>query len=285
MFVHVDSHMARTAIPVRAPTQTLYLVGDRIKSRIPHPRLLSMSELEALIESGRADGTLSSVLRLRIGQGAAADRLREARRRIESYGLARWIEMPPEHEFERASGAYTHKWQPRNIIISEPQQGADAEYVATLLADEACAEMSDHLSGKHVQGMVLIEAARQMVLAVGEKFFISALHRGERSFVTHHVEARFHDFVLPLEVEIKCRFDSIRRGAGSNFKADAAIAFHQSGTLAAAVRFAFSVLDKRFLETQETRLLERQIPAMPAPDRGITDEPLSSADPRPSCTL
>jgi hypothetical protein len=76
--------MVRTAIPANAPPQTLYLVGDRIKSQIPHPRLLSISELEVLIENGRAGGTLSSVLRLRIGQGAAADRLREMKERIES---------------------------------------------------------------------------------------------------------------------------------------------------------------------------------------------------------
>jgi len=252
--------MVRTAIPANAPPQTLYLVGDRIKSQIPHPRLLSMSELEVLIENGRAGGTLSSVLRLRIGQGAAADRLREMKQRIDSYGLGNWIRMPGEHELERASGAYTHKRQPRNIMISEPQQGADAEYVATLLADDSCAEMSDHLSGKHIQGMVLIEAARQMVLAVGEKFFISAAHRGQRSFVTHHIEAQFHDFVLPLEVEMKCRIDSVRRGADSNFKARAAITFHQAGALSASMRFVFSVLDKGFLQSQETRLLERQIP-------------------------
>jgi len=276
--------MVRTTTSPNAPSQTLYLVGDRIKAQIPHPRLLSISELEVLIEKGHAAGNLSSVLRLRIGQGAAADRLLEARRRIDSYGLAMWIHMPAEHELERASGAYTHKREPRNIIISEPQQSADTEYVATLLADDACAEMSDHLSGKHIQGTVLLEAARQMVLAVGEKFFIAATHRGELSFVTHHVEARFHDFVLPLEVEIRCRIEGVRRGAGSNFKADAAMNFHQAGTLSASIKFAFSVLSKRFLQTQETRLVERQLPAMPAKDSVSTGAPLASAQSQPSCT-
>lgn len=268
---------------MQGPSRTLYLVGDRIKAQLPDPGLLSISELEVLIDTARVRGAPASTLCLRIGQGASAERLREARQRVDSYGLAEWIQIPSGDESERAPGVFTHKRQVHNIIISEPQQRTSVDYVATLLVDESCAEMSDHLSGKHVQGMVLIEAARQMVLAVGEKFFISTSQRGQRSFVTHRMEAQFDDFILPLAVEIRCHIDSLRRGSDSNFKATATISFHQAGARPATVRFMFSVLDKKFLEAQETRLVERQIPAAtvtsPSGDRaafiGI----------QPACTL
>src|SRR5690625_6326666 len=44
--------------------------------------------------------------------------------------------------------------------------------VLHLIIDEDCELMNDHLSGQHVQGMVLIEAARQAMLVVTEQFLM-----------------------------------------------------------------------------------------------------------------
>lgn len=250
---------ARALAPGLASPQTFYLVGDRIKLQLPHPRLMSITDLELMIDALERGQAPAGALRLLIGQGAASERLVQARRRIDSAGCASWLQMPPEGELEQASAVYTHKRHPHNIIISDPQQSTQSSYTALLLADERCADMSDHLSGQHVQGMVLIEASRQMVLAVGEKFLISPEHRGQRGFVTHRLDAQFHDFVLPLEVKMTCQIDNLRRGACSNFRADVTIGFQQAGTVSAEVKVTLSVLDKRFLEDHESRLIRRQL--------------------------
>lgn len=46
-----------------------------------------------------------------------------------------------------------------------------------LMLNDRCAEMSDHVTGQHLQGMILIEAARQMTLAVTEMYFIDSNDR------------------------------------------------------------------------------------------------------------
>jgi len=220
---------------------------------------MSITELEELIDALLEGQTPARARRLLMGQGASAERLARVRRRIKSGEVGKWIQMVEDGP-AKASADLTHKRYVRNIIISDPQQHSDTCYVALLSIDDRCAEMSDHLSGKHVQGMVLIEASRQMVLAVGEKFLISAAYRGRCAFVTHRIDTRFHDFVLPLEVQIRLQIDTLRHGGGSNFKADATITFHQSGKLSASVQFTFSVLDEHFLKSRESALVQLQIP-------------------------
>lgn len=254
---NVSAHTPTVTADGSSPP-TFFLVGNRIKSQLPHPRLISITELEELIDALQAGATPKRVRRLLIGQGASARRLTRLRRRIQTGGLADWLQIVEDGP-AMASADHTHKRHPQNIIISDPQHHSDRSYVALLRIDDRCAEMSDHLSGKHVQGMVLIEASRQMVLAVGEKFLISPAHRGQRAFVTHRIDTQFHDFVLPLEVQMRLQLDSLRRGGASNFKADATITFHQAGKLAASVQFTFSVLDEQFLKVRENALVQVQL--------------------------
>ncbi|HEY6926353.1 MAG TPA: AfsA-related hotdog domain-containing protein [Steroidobacteraceae bacterium] len=253
----VSSGAASPAIADALPTY--YLVGDRIKSQLLHPQLLSISELEALIDKLRGNvASMPAPLRLSIGQGAPLERVLAARQRLDAHGLGQWILMPQEHELQsKASAAHTHKLFPRNIIISDPGMLTEVDYAARLLIDEGCAEMSDHLSGKHIQGMVLVEAARQMVLAVGEKYLLSG--RGRAGFITHRMDVEFHELVLPFEVDIRLHIDRLRRADSNNFKASATTVFEQVGVGAASVRLEFSALDGRFLQSHEERLVKHRL--------------------------
>ena len=60
-----------------------------------------------------------------------------------------------------ASQSLVHKKLDFNVLVSAPIQiGAD-EFSFALLIDERCAEISDHVTGQHVPGMLVLEAARQ----------------------------------------------------------------------------------------------------------------------------
>lgn len=77
----------------------------------------------------------------------------------------------------------THKNKAENVLISEVSQIDVASYQCHLLIDDGCAEMADHVTGQHVQGMVLLEACRQMVNSVSERFLIKKTVRNRLFYI------------------------------------------------------------------------------------------------------
>ncbi|WP_233420966.1 AfsA-related hotdog domain-containing protein [Xenorhabdus nematophila] len=66
---------------------------------------------------------------------------------------------------------YSHKRIPHNTIIGSTRKENENSFSLPLLIDERCELMSDHQTGQHIQGMILIEACRQTFIAVTEEFF------------------------------------------------------------------------------------------------------------------
>src|SRR3546814_8567164 len=62
--------------------------------------------------------------------------------------------------------------------------------------------MLDHLTGQHIQGMVLTEACRQMFLAVTEKYFLQDYRAKKRYFVIDTMTMRYNAFAFPLPAQI-----------------------------------------------------------------------------------
>lgn len=67
-----------------------------------------------------------------------------------------------------ATKPLVHKHRSENTLISTPERSENGNFVAGLILHEQNELMLDHLTGQHVQGMVLTEACRQMFLAVTE---------------------------------------------------------------------------------------------------------------------
>ena len=70
-----------------------------------------------------------------------------------------------------ASLITTHKHNHENVLISKPNKLEENIYLSELIVFQNNELIIDHQTGLHVQGMVLIEAIRQMFIAVVEKFF------------------------------------------------------------------------------------------------------------------
>lgn len=248
---------------VTVTSEAYFLVGDRIKKQLLHPKLISISEFESLLEhDARSDAVAEdAAIRVLLGQGVCQQRLSALRDRLHGGDARANVEF--DAPVALASTEVTHKRNTRNIVISDPR-AVDVDngiYVSDLVIDEACAEMSDHLSGKHIQGMVIAEAARQMVLAVSEKFLVTHVDGAPVNYVTHRMDAQYFDFIFPILVRIELRLRSLRRGSGNNFKANAEISFKQNGRVGASIDFTFSALDHRFLSNRETELADQIIHA------------------------
>lgn len=180
----------------------LLVVGDKFSEFAAGKDALTLSQLCALL-------TLPATLP--IGEGrfvpvpgqglgdddiAAVLKLANTSAHKAQFDLGAWRGRP-----SRAPGSVTHKRFAENTVISEPRQVDQYSFALDLLIDEDCEMMSDHQTGQHLQGMLLIEAARQSFLAVTERFFLPQ-DGGKFYFVFDDLSVRYKRFVFPVDASL-----------------------------------------------------------------------------------
>lgn len=159
----------------------------------------------------------------------------------------------------RAKNELTHKRYTYNSMISDPVKLYENNFLSFLMVDDNCAEMSDHSTGQHIQGMILIESARQMINAVAEKFLISPDISSLKGFVLNGIESNFKQYVFPLEATLCLELLNIKNGLNGDFKADGAIKIFQNNVEMCSVDISFSVADKNILSAIERGMAEKYI--------------------------
>ncbi|CAK0777348.1 AfsA domain-containing protein [Azospirillaceae bacterium] len=160
----------------------------------------------------------------------------------------------------RASAVYTHKHKPENSIISVPRRTISPErFELDLLVDERSELMCDHQTGQHVQGMVLIEAARQTFLAVTERFFIDAKAGINYYFVINHMNTEYINFVFPIPVTINYILLDKKTDNPHRLSFRAMIEFHQAGQVCARVETKFTAFESEKIVQKEASLAQKAI--------------------------
>ena len=164
---------------------------------------------------------------------------------------------PANRAFLETSGALpggrsgaTHKHKGANVIITEPEARGPDHYTAKLHLDDDCAEMSDHVTGCHLQGMLLIEAARQLFIAVTERHYLADGERGGKYFVINSFDVRYKAFAFPLPTSLDYRVLTVERKARcSRFTAEIDVV--QAGASVCEVKVDFAVFDAAPLTSTE----------------------------------
>lgn len=230
--------------------QKICVVGDKFENFAGNENIITISNLEDILSK---DNLANNKYELAVGQGVNQEKLLKLIDMIEGKKLNNNIAI--NRNKRKSSTFLTHKRKSENIMISDPTHDMKTHiYEAYLMVDDDCAEMSDHMSGQHIQGMMLIEAARQMVIAVTEKFFIPEHKKGKMTFVTHHTNSIFHTFVFPTEIKIQYQIKKIKPGVNGNLTAEVLIDFVQDNVIATQVDFKFSVLDAGFMKEKEAEM-------------------------------
>jgi hypothetical protein len=98
--------------------------------------------------------------------------------------------------------AVTHKRRVQNVLISRPRRIAEKTYLMRLLLDGQMDRLLDHVTGHHVSGMVLVEAARQAAIATGEMEYEIANRPEPQGFVWTNATLRFDRFTFPVPTQI-----------------------------------------------------------------------------------
>lgn len=205
-------------------------------------------------------GRLAAARRIVVGQGVGPQGVASIRQAIARAARGR-EPLLEEHVSRRADRALVHKRCPHNVMITPPEPSAPDAFTAQLVIDDRCAELADHTTGVHVQGMVLIEAARQMFIAVSAALCARAGFESSGALhVLREVQASFSGYVYPLPITAHLAIGVNRHFARAGLLVSAVtVRFEQGGQERAAIRCKAVSQDGVALARQERIEADRRL--------------------------
>jgi len=226
----------------------MIVVGDKLEQFADRPGVATVSALARILETDPCPPR-----EIVVGQGVSDSWMQLLERLAERRGLDTAF-IGAQALAGRASSQTSHKVRRENVLITEPVVVGEDRFAANLVIDDGCELMGDHQTGHHIQGMILIEASRQMFLAVIERF----LRAGRPSYVViNSIDSAFSRFAFPLGVEITFTLKERIKEREERCGYDAEIAFSQDGECITTVRAVFTAFDKHVLEPKERAMADR----------------------------
>jgi len=225
----------------------LHLVGKKFSQFLSNKEV---SSVEEFIKKRMDTNEASKDVIYKLGQGCSAYEINRLMPESIDANLAK--------TFVKETKEFVHKKDEKNVMITKPCLIEKDYYKAFLMLDNECAEMSDHITGQHIQGMVVIEAARQMMLSVTENYFLTKEQQGKMWVILNEINTTFLAFLFPLEVEIYYRAEVIKNN-DTKSKHKAEVSFIQNEKLAAKINISFSVYEQEWLERHEQNLAQQAI--------------------------
>lgn len=153
----------------------------------------------------------------------------------------------------------SHKRRPENVLLANLRQ-LDADlYHADLRVQDTHEMVLDHAMGEHLSGMLIMESARQMYMAVAERFFLSRQPENERRFVIHSWDVEFHRFLAPLDSEVRLRVDKADDSRSDRLLFRMVCDIVQAGSKAASATMDFSAMRADTLANVEDKQIDKTI--------------------------
>ena len=154
--------------------RTVILVGDRFHFFAKNTDVYTRTNLHSIADAMRDGDEVVIVL----GQGISINDIGMIQDELSSMTpkVSYRFDMS-RVDFHLASRQETHKLLFCNRMISSPRRISELTYVSDIIFHTDNDYFRDHLSTQHIPGMALIEAARQMFLAVTEKYFMGIIYQ------------------------------------------------------------------------------------------------------------
>jgi hypothetical protein len=149
-----------------------------------------------------------------------------------------------------------HKSLRSNVLISQPRRTDENEFCSWLSIQDSSELLADHVTGQHIQGMVLTEAARQMMLSVSEVHLLPADKKGKCYFVLNELHSDFSKFGFPLPTTLTFTVSSFAMSPGGPLKARAICRFDQEGGTFATVAIRFAAYEWAYISEKERALAQ-----------------------------
>jgi hypothetical protein len=242
--------------------KTVFIVGNKFREFSRNDGVITIGEFAEMARTSTFD-SLAIGSRLVAGQGVREAELQAIHDQARWALSARDIDIGPAlRRGARASRLQTHKHRIQNAIISHPIRVDEHNFEALLLLDERSELMTDHQTGQHIQGMILIEAARQLFLAVTEEYFIGQAVHDRYYFVINNLDVKFKGFVFPVDATLRYEIVSKDIQNPARMRFDTVVSVMQGGACVTEVAFGFTAFYASKIEEKERQqavsLLDRE---------------------------
>lgn len=161
-----------------------------------------------------------------------------------------------------ASRSASHKRRPQNVLLANIVPSGTRAVRADLRIDNDNELLLDHQTGQHVQGMVVVEASRQMFLASTTALGLIADLK-DPYFVIESMATEFRSFLFPLPARL--RFTTTAepdRSHEDSFRFEAVIEIEQHGVSISATRVAYRVFAGASIHEIERRKARKALGAL-----------------------
>jgi hypothetical protein len=254
----VSSEMPGTIHRTAAERDALFLVGDVFAEFAEHEGVMTVSELTRQIKAGAFPGDAGTAY-VRLGQGVSEFDVQFVRDVLARHGLTDAVVIDDQVLHDRAGRHIAHKHRPENVLISVPRRTGPDSFESDLLVDSRNEVMSDHLTGQHMQGMLAMEAGRQMFIAVAEQYYLPPEAVGSSYFVIDTFATRYRNFLFPLPAVVQCKVVSYRSPHHTRTTFACELAVLQGGWETAVMEVRFTAFDSEVSQVKETRAAERSL--------------------------
>jgi hypothetical protein len=156
-----------------------------------------------------------------------------------------------------ATPALTHKRKQERGLITEPRRSAARQYDMWLYCDDALDRLSDHVTGQHVSAMLLLEAARQAIIASVELEYVATAGT-KLGMVIDHFNTRFLGFVFPIPTKIHIEMEEVQQ-TDNQLSLTGTIVFIQAGQEVCEMDMSGALYDPRLLHLVETKHARRAV--------------------------
>lgn len=227
------------------------VVGDRFRDFAEAVGAETLSALTHALDSGGLDAVQGPV-HVVTGQGMGefeVSYLRDAirRRQLDDRILLVHSGAQPARRHE------LHKAREDNVLVAGLTQVDESTYEAELRLHDHNELLVDVQDRVHVQGMVAIEAARQMFLAVIEHYFTARWPQQRYYIVLNSMNTTFSNFLFPVGAVLRLKVDESDLSEPSRLTVRTTVEVEQAGRVAASVTIDAAAFAPGLLEEKELR--------------------------------
>ncbi|GEM_PF-2787190 len=236
-------------------SRRIVLVGDQFAEFARNTSVVTLTDFRKRIRSGLVTG------RVIIGQGMSYQHIQELYEERGTNG----DRLSFEARDKLALLAITHKHDVRNVLITHPRRLEKRVYVTELALNDESDRLSDHVTGVHVGGMVLLEAGRQAAIATGEIEYEVSSKAEPMGFVWSGCRVSFNRFTFPVPTMIRVTIVEDESSSSEKPKCTAKLIFEQASKPICEMEMDYELLPKRTLELIEVRAAKRVVESLCGP--------------------
>ncbi len=256
----VTSLLPTEVADLRHDLSDVVVVADRFLGVSADERVHTVSGLAAVLRGRRYRTGDGGGIRLRLGQGLTEHDIEYLQHvasvhapheRVEVIGEVH--EPTPRHQ--------VHKYQNSNVLLADLVRESENVFTAALRVHGENELLSDHQTGEHIQGIVLIEAVRQLFLGAFELEYGVRRPQEHYYVVWNGIDLSFRSFVFPLPASLRASLHPTSVGDPAKLEFAIDVEIRQFDRVAAVARVEFAALPHERVSSIERAKAARAIAA------------------------